>query len=93
MKITKTTINFAARRGIEIYVHEGDKQVWFSQIDEEGEAFCEPFMMYNDNDDCLTYHGNIYLPKEIKEEIPVTIFSEKQLKEVIKFLAEELKNI
>ncbi|TDB48055.1 hypothetical protein [Photorhabdus luminescens] len=91
MNISKSTINFANRRNIDIEMIniDGADVVWFSQI-EDGEVSGEPmFVMFN-NQNNLTWKGNIYLPQVIKEEIPATILSEKQLKEMIKFLKKEL---
>ncbi|KER02841.1 hypothetical protein LGZ99_17310 [Photorhabdus temperata] len=93
MKITKTTINFAAKRNIEIntFTDEQDGDVvWFSEINEDGETEAEPmFIMYNNEND-LTWKGNIYLDKSVKEELPATINSEKHLKEVIVFLSQNI---
>ncbi len=91
MNISKSTINFANRRNIDIEMIniDGVDVVWFSQI-EDGEVSGESmFVMFN-NQNNLTWKGNIYLPRAIKEEIPSTILSEKQLKEMIKFLKKEL---
>ncbi|OCA55167.1 hypothetical protein [Photorhabdus namnaonensis] len=95
MNISKSIINFSKRRNIDIEILEldGVNQVWFSQIDKNGEVYSEPlFTMFNNQND-LTWKGNIYLPIEIKEELPATISSERKLKEVIKFLEKELAHV
>lgn len=87
MNISKTTFNLAANRGLELTVEDmGDVKAlcfWDAEND------CEWMFSYVYGD-VLTWKGNVYLPREIAEELPATIFTEKQLREVIKFVAAQL---
>ena len=83
MNISKSILNYAKRRNIELTVENDGSEVWFYEADND----CEPmFIMFN-NADCLTWKGNIYLKQEVKEELPATISSEAKLKEVLNFLS------
>ena len=84
MKISKITLNFAAKRGIELEIDQDVIEFY-----EAGED-CEPMFTYNNNEENLSFRGNVYLKQSIKEELPATIFNEKQLREVISFMSEEL---
>lgn len=89
MNITKTTTNFAGKRGIELSVDDfgnGDILcIW------EADNDCEWMCSYRvNNDGSFTWNGNIYLSDEIKEELPATIKDEKHLREVIAFIAKEI---
>lgn len=83
MKITGTTSLYAQRRGVEIII-EGNAVMFWDAKEESEWMFA-----YTMNGDCLTWRGNVYLPQEVKEELPATIFSEKQLREVIDFIYRE----
>lgn len=89
MNISKTTFNFAKRHGLELTVEDfGDVLqlcIW------EADNDCEWLCSYRINYDCLTWHGNIYLPQEVKEELPATINNEVFLRQVLKFISEEIK--
>lgn len=83
MNISKSIHNYAKRRNLEITVENDGSEIWFYEADND----CEPmFTMFN-NEDCLTWKGNIYLESEIKEEIPATIATEKKLKELLNYLS------
>lgn len=88
MNISKTTTNYAAKRGLELTISEGaDKDlvcIW------EADNDCEWLCSYRINSDSLSFNGNIYLPQAVKEELPGTIFSEKQLRTVLDFISKEL---
>lgn len=88
MNISKTTFNLAAKRGLELTVEDmGDVKAlcfWDAEND------CEWMFSYVISAEVLTFKGNVYLPRHIAEELPATIFTEKQLREVIKFVAAEL---
>lgn len=88
--LTKTTINFAQKRGLDVTIEnygEGDfLAVW------EADNDCEWMFSYRVNEDgSFTWHGNVYLTQEVKEELPATIKNEKHLREVIAFLATATK--
>ena len=88
MNISKTTLNYAAKRGLELTISEGaDKDlvcIW------EADNDCEWLCSYRLNTDSLSYNGNVYLPQNIKEELPGTITSEKQLRLVLEYISTEL---
>lgn len=92
MKISKTTINFAQKRGIFLDICEGDEvmeqdRLWF-YFDEDA---CEPDLSYIMNSDgSFTYFDTLSLSQEVKEELPATIKNEKHLRQVIEFLAGEI---
>jgi len=88
MKLNKTTINFARKRGLDITTTdlENDNDnlllcIW------EADNDCEWMCSYRIENDKLTWDGNVYLRQEVKEELPATIFDERQLRNVIKFIA------
>lgn len=90
MKISKSIFNFALRRNLEITLEESETAsegaVWIWEKDQESESS----FILNNNADCLTWKGNVYLPESIKEELPATIFTETKLKEMLNFLSVEL---
>lgn len=85
MNISKTTFNMAKKRGIELTVDDlGDYTalcIW------EADNDCEWMCSYRIEHDKLTWNGNVYLRQDVKEELPATIFDERQLRNVIKFIA------
>lgn len=89
MNVSKTTINFAAKRGIFIEVVEADEyapngRIWFF-FDEDS---CEPDFSYIIGcDGSISFSTAYSLSAEVKEELPATIFNEKQLRQVIDFIA------
>ncbi|PQQ22288.1 hypothetical protein [Photorhabdus hindustanensis] len=103
MNISKAIINYAARRNIDIdaryfetvEMNDGEivkvNNVWFAVIREDGEVQCEPMFVYAVNGNHLRYNGHCAMEKEIAEELPATIDSDKKLKEVIKFIESEMK--
>lgn len=88
MNISKTTFNFAKKRGIELELIETDDRLVLAFYEAENE--CEWMFSYNVNHDCLTWRGNIYLSNEVKEELPATITTEKKLREVIDFISKNI---
>lgn len=90
MNISKTTINFARKRGLDITVEDiGDKVllcVW------EIENDCEWLFSYRIDGEFLHFNRNVYLAQSAKEELPATVFDEKQLRKVIDFVASELNS-
>lgn len=93
MNISKTTFNFAKKRGIELELIEADDRLVLAFYEDKND--CEWMFSYSiceDQNGCLlTWRGNIYLPEEIKEELPGTIMTERQLKEVINFVGQNIK--
>lgn len=85
MKISKAIMNYAARRGMEIEVPLEDMEVRFWEVENE----CEWMFSYTIENDGLNWKGNIYLPRDVKEELPAFIANDKKLKEVIDFVAKE----
>ncbi|EDT7800706.1 hypothetical protein [Salmonella enterica] len=85
MKISKAIMNYAARRGMEIEVSLEDMEVRFWEVENE----CEWMFSYTIENDGLNWKGNIYLPRDVKEELPAFIANDKKLKEVIDFVAKE----
>lgn len=93
MEISKTTLNFAAKRNMLVEICEADDFVEVDRVwiytDVEG---CEPDVSYVANTDgSFSFFDNISLPVEIKEELPAYIRDEKHLRQVIEFIANEMK--
>lgn len=89
MMVSKTTTNFAGKRGIELSVDDfgnGDILcIWESDND------CEWLCSYRvNNDGSFTWNANVYLEQEVKEELPATIKDEKHLRQVIQFISENI---
>lgn len=89
MMVSKTTTNFAGKRGIELSVEQFNDMdvlcIW------EADNDCEWLCSYYINDDGIfTWKGNIYLSQEVKEELPATIKDEKHLRQVIQFISENI---
>lgn len=89
MMVSKTTTNFAGKRGIELSVEQFDDLdvlcIW--EADNDCEWMCSYII---NNNGSFAWRGNVYLPDEIKEELPATIKDEKHLREVIAFIASEI---
>lgn len=90
MSLSKTTIKFAQKRGLDVTIEDfGEGEivaVW--ELDND----CEWMFSYRVNPNgSYTWNGNIYLDQEIKEELPATIKDEKHLREVLAFVANEMK--
>lgn len=91
MKMSKTTLNYAAKRGIALDVNPGfgadDADLICFDMASEFDS-CEWAFSYRVNaDGTLSYNGNIWLPKADKEELPAMIRDEKHLRQVIDFIA------
>lgn len=89
MMVSKTTTNFAGKRGIELSVEQFNDMdvlcIW------EADNDCEWLCSYYINDDgSFTWKGNVYLSQEVKEELPATINDEKHLRQVIQFISENI---
>jgi len=83
MKITKTTINYAEARNIELIIDP--TLVSFYNMEDDS----EPMFTYSVNEETgeMFFKSNIWLSQESKEELPHWINSEKQLRQVINFIA------
>lgn len=89
MNISKTTINFAKRHNLDVTVE--DFGVGLQLCIWEADNDCEWLCSYRMNENgSFTWHGNVYLAQEIKEELPATIKDEKHLRQVLKFIAGEI---
>lgn len=96
MNLSKTTLNFAQKRGLDAYISEsvsdGNDFIFYVLYIAEDDDGGEPAVTYIANHDgSFTYKGNIWLSDSVKEELPATIRDEKHLREVIQFLSDELK--
>lgn len=89
MQISKTTQNFAKRRGLELTTVDNDGTellcVWEAGNDWEWICSFQPVK------DQLVFFGNIYLPQECLNALPTTIVDETQLRAVITLIADALK--
>ena len=93
MSITKTTINTAKKLGLDIQVVDGaevekDYDLLWIYMNEDDS---EPTVFYIINKDGSFTFSEAFLSNSIKEELPATIFDEKQLRKVLKFIATEVK--
>lgn len=88
MNISKTTFNYAKKRGLDLTINDFDDYtaLCFWEADND----CEWMFSYRIEYGMLVWQGNIYLPQHIKEELPATITSEKQLRQMIDFVAKEI---
>ena len=87
MKLSKTTISYANKRGLDVYIDEGTRLLWIASSNEDiGEDIC----CYTVNENgTFSYHGNVWLPQATKEELPATIWNERKLREVIDFISKD----
>ena len=82
--ISKTTLNYAAMRGLELVAEtDGLVAVFEANVDSE------PMFMIRAEDGEFFYGGNVYLPREIKEELPHWMKNEKALRSVLNFVAQQ----
>lgn len=94
MNISKTTLNYAKRRGIELTIEEGltsDGSILLC-FWEEGENSEWMFSYIMNCDGSFTFRGNIYLSQAVKEELPAFIKNESHLRQIIAFIAESKKD-
>ena len=89
--LTKTTINFAHARALDVTIHNlnsdnGELWIW------EAEEDMEPLIIYTAKaDGSFFYKVKGYLNSKIREELPYWIKNEKHLREVLNFIGHELK--
>lgn len=85
MNISKTTINFAKRRGLYLTIEEIDDAMLLLVWDINND--CEWMFSYRvNNDGSFTWNGNVYLPQELKEELPATLKDEKHVREMLDYV-------
>lgn len=85
MDISKTTINFAKRRGLYVTIEEINDAMLLLVWDINND--CEWMFSYRvNNDGSFTWNGNIYLPQELKEELPATLKDEKHVREMLDYV-------
>ena len=93
MKLSKTTINFAAKRNIDITVSEFNEMNLVNMFSQELDYNIgyETSMSYIANENgTFTFYNNLdFVSSETKEELPAFIKDEKHLREVIEFIAAE----
>lgn len=82
MKVSKTTINYAERRNIELVIDE-DSISFFPLNDDSS----EPAFIYSIQDSGLFFKANIWLEPAVKEELPHWIMNEKMLRNVLSFVS------
>lgn len=80
--LNKSLVNFAAKRGITLEVFESS--VLFYEADNDSEWM---FSYRIGQDGSLTWGGNIYLPRDLKTELPYWIADAKKFKEVLEFIS------
>lgn len=95
MNFSRTTANFALRRGLEITEQMGDIDVTGTETTEvwiwEKSNDMEPmFMYFVYPNGSMSFKGNVYLPSNVKEEIPHSIRNEKHFREMLDFVSKEL---
>jgi hypothetical protein len=87
--ISKTTFKMALRRGLDLTVETKASSEATLLCIWEADNDCEWLCSYRFGD-VLSWNGNIYLPQQIKEELPATIKNEAELRQVISFIAASL---
>lgn len=89
MALTKTTTNFAKGHGFDLEINRFNDYTLLCVYEIEND--CEWMFSYRVNEDgSFTWNGNIYLAQEVKEELPATIKDEKHLRQVLKFISENI---
>ncbi|WP_447882289.1 hypothetical protein [Serratia fonticola] len=88
MDISRTTFNMARKRGLELTVETGVQDDATLLCFHEQSNECEWMFSYRLGFDGLTWNGNVYLPQDVKEELPAFIADEQALRKVIKFVAD-----
>ncbi|EGB7013647.1 hypothetical protein ACRWP7_003312 [Escherichia coli] len=92
LNITKTTQKFAQARNLAIdsdYCKEHNKDfIWICVNDDSSEPM---FSLFANEDGSFSYRGNIWLSSTTREEIPAFIRDEKQLRQVLAFIAQDMQ--
>lgn len=87
LPLSKTTLNFAFKRKIDIINAPVDSKLW---VFVTGESEPSLFLLSN-KDGSFSFAGNVDLPQEVKEELPAHIRDEKHLREVLDFISKEVE--
>lgn len=90
MSLSKTTINYASKRGIDLVLDnnkDGTATLSF-YLDDTGEA---DLIYTRQRVGSFIYKANINLASHIKEELPYFILNEKGLRQMINFISKEIK--
>ncbi|QCJ72365.1 hypothetical protein MNY66_16380 (plasmid) [Moellerella wisconsensis] len=89
MQITKTSHNFAKRRGLALTTEriDGADLLCIWEENNDSEWLCS----YDVHTTRLTYRGNVYLSLECVNALPKIIIDENQLRAVITLIANTLK--
>ena len=87
LNLTKTTINFAKSRNMDFSEwtdenHPDDIKIAVYINNED----CEPDFVITQKDDQFFLRSNIYLSRDVWEELPYWIKSEKHLRQVLDFI-------
>ena len=93
MKISKTTINYANKRGLDVDVsrdHNGNELLCIWLLKWDCEWLCDYIISEQTGE--AAFNNNLCLTDEIKEELPAHIVDEKQLRAVIDFISSEIKD-
>lgn len=88
VKITKTTLNFAERRKLRVVADHENKVIYLFKEKNKKRWL----ISYEINNRGLFFKKS-YLPQIIKEELPYWIETDQHHREVIDFIAQELKKI
>jgi DUF2075 family protein len=89
MKISKTTLNFAKKRGLAI-VLSFDEMVKSSVQIKKNQSAKKALVKFENNQRGLFFMRSS-LDQSIKEELPYWVTSDKHLREVIAFIHSEMK--
>lgn len=81
--LTKTTTNYAAARGLELTIEDGELWIWSAEDD------CEPMAIYLVSDIGFNYKGRVTMSHSQTEELPAWIRDEKHLRQVVAYIAKE----
>jgi hypothetical protein len=90
MTITKTTLNYALARGLELVQDENDDVVALFESDVDSEHMVSFWVLPCGG---FSYKGNVYLPEHIRYELPHYMKDEKALRLVLDFISKELKKM
>ncbi|WP_045405078.1 hypothetical protein [Vibrio jasicida] len=82
MKVSKTTINYAERRNIELVID--DESISFFLLNDDSG---EPAFVYSIQESGLFFKANIWLEPAVKEELPHWIMNDQMLRNVLSFVS------
>ena len=87
VKVSKTSVNYAQKRGLKVVIDEKNKAVYLHHNKKKKEWAC----CYSIERRGLFFKSS-HLNFTIKQELPYWVTSDKHFREVIEFIATELKN-